>query len=72
MPKPMAILAKPLAEHADRALRQYATGDRLSSCLTPGCFVELQSRRSDGAILPLQFPVSASISQRRSNLSRST
>ncbi|KEA03076.1 MULTISPECIES: hypothetical protein [Rhizobium] len=56
MPKPMAILAKTLAGHAGCALRQYASGDRLSCSLSPSNFAELQPHRGDGAILTLQLP----------------
>ncbi|WP_168254518.1 hypothetical protein [Rhizobium leguminosarum] len=55
MPKPMAVLAKTVAEHAGHALRQYAPGDRLSCSLTPSCFAELQPQGGDGAVLTLQL-----------------
>ncbi|MFA1677993.1 hypothetical protein ACDY97_36280 [Rhizobium mongolense] len=51
----MAILAKTLAEHAGYALRQYASGDRLSCGLSPSNLAELQPQGGDGAILTLEL-----------------
>nr|WP_027681753.1 hypothetical protein [Rhizobium leguminosarum] len=55
MPKPMAILAKTLAEHTGYELRQYAAGDRLSCGLSASSFAELQLQGGDGAILTLEL-----------------
>lgn len=51
----MANQARPLVEHAEYALRQYTAGDRLSCCLTPSCFAELQPQGGDCAVLTLQL-----------------
>ncbi|NEJ80280.1 hypothetical protein GR268_26760 [Rhizobium leguminosarum] len=55
MPKPIAVLAKTVAEHAGHALRQYAAGDRLSCSLSPISFAELEAQGGYGTILTLQL-----------------
>ncbi|MCA2380108.1 hypothetical protein ATU3C_25565 [Agrobacterium genomosp. 3 str. RTP8] len=55
MPKPIADLAKTVAEHAGHALRQYAAGDRLSCSLSPISFAELEAQGGNGTILTLQL-----------------